>query len=190
MNAEVLGKRIRKLRTQQKKTLQNLADECELSTALISKIETGNTMPAIATLIKIANALGVSLAVVLSDENKEVSFVPETRLRDGFVQDETGQSILPMFVDEALLNLKAFIIEKQKGQYAEDIVIAHEGEELIYILEGEIDYKIGGFTYRMKKGDTLIFNSQLKHSSKLVSEKCRLINIFSNNPAAVRTIKH
>jgi transcriptional regulator with XRE-family HTH domain len=63
-----VGDRIRILRMNQKRTLQEIADACELSKSMISKIENNHTVPSIATLVKIASALGTNLASLLEQK--------------------------------------------------------------------------------------------------------------------------
>ena len=63
-----MGDRIRILRINQKKTLQEVADSCGLSKSMISKIENGKTIPSVATLVKIAQSLGTSISILLEKE--------------------------------------------------------------------------------------------------------------------------
>lgn len=56
-----IGKRIKYLRKSQQRTIQEIAEVCGFSKSLLSKIENGRTTSPVATLVKIANALGVNL---------------------------------------------------------------------------------------------------------------------------------
>lgn len=70
-----IGKRIRNIRIKQNISQEKLAEIADLSTAHISHIETGNTKLSLPTIIKIANALSVSVNVLLCDsvnDSKEV----------------------------------------------------------------------------------------------------------------------
>jgi transcriptional regulator with XRE-family HTH domain len=62
-----IGIRIRSIRTQQGRMLDHVAQACGCSKSLISKIETGKVVPALATLSKIATALGVRISAILED---------------------------------------------------------------------------------------------------------------------------
>lgn len=58
---DVLGNRLRAARKSQGKTLCVLAEEAHLSVSLISQVERAESAPSLASLIKIAGALEVSL---------------------------------------------------------------------------------------------------------------------------------
>ena len=47
----------------------------------------------------------------------------------------------------------------------------HNGEELHYVLEGEIEYEVGEKSYKLKKGELLWHKSNTKHRAVNHSEK-------------------
>jgi len=179
MTEKTIGARLRKARIQQRRTIQSLADHCGLSKAMISRIENGKTMPAIATLIRLTNALGVDLSFILSEQDHDVSYTPEEKTHDGFIKNDVGIRVLPLFPDIAAFQLEPFIGEIYKRE-EKNITLFHEGEEFIFILEGEASYTISNTTYRLRKGDSIIFDARNQHSIKLISDKVRYINIFAN----------
>ena len=61
---QMLGARIRGLRKGRSLTLRQLANKTALSVSLISQIELGKSAASVATLRKLATALGVSLSVL------------------------------------------------------------------------------------------------------------------------------
>ncbi|MEG2703042.1 MAG: helix-turn-helix transcriptional regulator, partial [Clostridia bacterium] len=56
-----IGKNIRAIRLKLSMTQQQLADECGLSKGMISKVENGVVVPAVATLTKIAQVMHVKV---------------------------------------------------------------------------------------------------------------------------------
>ena len=65
---DTLGRRIRKLRKMQERTLDSLAQEIGLTKGYLSKVETGRQTPPLATLSKLAKALGTDLAGLVEHE--------------------------------------------------------------------------------------------------------------------------
>lgn len=53
--------KLRSLRSEKRLTLSRLATETRLSTALLSKLETGNMVPTLATLEKLCRVYGIGL---------------------------------------------------------------------------------------------------------------------------------
>jgi len=62
-----IGKRIRELRTAAQLTQARLAEDAGISNEFLSKIECGHTAPSVVTLNALAEALGVSLQVVVQE---------------------------------------------------------------------------------------------------------------------------
>jgi len=56
----------------------------------------------------------------------------------------------------------------------------HDGIELIFMLEGEVDYRHGDRVYPLKPGDTLFFDADAPHGPEvLVSLPARYLSIIS-----------
>lgn len=63
---ELIGARVREKREEIKYSQEQLAWEADLSNTYISLIETGKKKPSLGTLLKISNALGITLDELLS----------------------------------------------------------------------------------------------------------------------------
>jgi uncharacterized cupin superfamily protein len=56
----------------------------------------------------------------------------------------------------------------------------HEGIEMLYMLEGEVDYRHGNNVYPLKPGDTLFFDADAPHGPEnLVKLPARYLSIIS-----------
>ncbi len=66
VNYELIGKRIRELRMQQIVTQEQLAEMIDMSVSYVSYIENAKKKPSLETLIRISNALGITLDEILS----------------------------------------------------------------------------------------------------------------------------
>ena len=73
MDYTALGKRIRDERLMQRLTLEKLAERTDKSINFIGQIERGEGKPSLETLVDIANALGVTVDSLLSDNIKASS---------------------------------------------------------------------------------------------------------------------
>ena len=65
VNFELVGKRIREVRTSRRVSQQELAESAELSAAYISRIERARKKTSLESLVKIANVLGVTVDELL-----------------------------------------------------------------------------------------------------------------------------
>ena len=56
----------------------------------------------------------------------------------------------------------------------------HEGLELLYMLEGEVDYRHGDQVYALKPGDSLFFDADSPHGPEsLVRLPARYLSVIS-----------
>jgi transcriptional regulator with XRE-family HTH domain len=91
-----IGDRIRILRTNQKRTLQEVADGSELSKSMISKIENNKTVPSVAALIKIAHTLGTTISSLLETEAfLNAILTTKQKAEDNLRQTEKGYFFYP-----------------------------------------------------------------------------------------------
>ena len=47
----------------------------------------------------------------------------------------------------------------------------HEGEEFIYVMEGELELILGGTHHHLKTGESIHFNSEIPHKLKSLSNQ-------------------
>ena len=73
----IIGTRLRSLRNAQKRTIQDIAIICGLSKSMVSKIETNTVVPSVATLLKLAKALGTTISVLM-ESSESISPVINT----------------------------------------------------------------------------------------------------------------
>ena len=86
-NNNDLGKTIKKLRKLHNISQERLADKAELTQQHISRIERGANTPSIETLIKLSEALRVSIEVIINTNDKgmdrrEVMILEKIKLLD------------------------------------------------------------------------------------------------------------
>lgn len=157
-----LGQLLRNRRKEIGKTMKQVALECELTEGFISQVERGLSAPSLISLYKIANALGASVDAFLSEAPQHIdSMVTRSDTRKGYTVDnkERVYEILERGFPGAKLN--GCITRIPVGYVSE--MMTHEGEDFVFIIEGEILYEVNGSKYYLRAGDTLHFPSSLPH---------------------------
>jgi mannose-6-phosphate isomerase-like protein (cupin superfamily) len=72
--------------------------------------------------------------------------------------------------------MSPFLIEISPNQPADLPLSSHEGEEFLFLLAGELIVTIEDHQYAMRAGDSLYFDSRLKHTVQPTgSQPARLI---------------
>jgi transcriptional regulator with XRE-family HTH domain len=156
-----IGPKLRALRKRRGLSLRALAELCGLSVNTISLVERGKTSPSVATLHRLATALGVSMTFFFEEEEqRDVVFVKadhRTRTRSGSViMENLGSGLRDQTMEPLLVIL-------QPRADSGDEPIVHLGHEFVFCLEGAIEYEIRGDSYLLDAGDSLIFGAHLPH---------------------------
>jgi transcriptional regulator with XRE-family HTH domain len=176
-----LGKRIRLLRKQQKRTQDEIASRCGFTVSLLSKIENGQTTPPVATLMKIANALGVKVSDLLEPDN-QVSTVynkgSEQLNPERWIKTDKGYSFFAIASSRSDKVMQPYLFVAKKDEVVSSL-LSHEGEEFIYILVGEMRYRVGDIEYTLQAGDSLYFNSMEEHTLFVVSDEVKYLAVFT-----------
>lgn len=173
-----IGDRIRILRCNQKRTLQEIADSSELSRSMISKIENNKAIPSVAALIKIAQALGTNISSLLEQNNfLNAIITSRQKAEENLTPTDKGYLIYPYASHYHEKKMQPFLFKAKKGEVKAHEV-SHEGEEFIYIIRGQMKMQIGEVEYLLKPGDSLYFNSLQKHGIMPVTDEVMYLDIF------------
>lgn len=157
-----VGMRLKTLRDQQGLSLRALVERCGLSINTISLIERGENSPTVSTLQRLASALNVPITDFFQDETRQtVVFIK----RDQGLRSKTNGTMMESLgIGLSDQQLEPFRMTVNPGAGNINDPIAHQGEEFIHCLEGEIEYSIGSHTYHLKQGDSLLFDATQQHA--------------------------
>lgn len=162
-----IGQKVRALRLGKKLGLVQLGAHTGLSPALLSKIERGQLIPTLPTLLRIALVFGVGLEhfFVAGPEKPNVRIV---RKKERLQLPDKPDAAQPAYVFESL----DFTATERKMQayYAEFPTQAqtsephrHDGAEFIYVIKGQLGIEVDGSDVTLDEGDAMYFESGLPH---------------------------
>jgi transcriptional regulator with XRE-family HTH domain len=181
-----LASRIRALRLRQQRTLLDVAKRCGFTVSLLSKIESGKTTPPLATLAKIAAALGTSLGNLL-EARPEVSTVltlAQKQSSQAATRTDKGYEFHLLAAERPDKIMQPFIFVAERGKIKPG-TMSHAGEEFIHILEGRMRYRVGGTIHTLGRGDSLYFSSEEEHDLEPVTAKVKYLAVFVERPRRV-----
>lgn len=168
----IVGSKIKGLRESKNLTIEEISERSGLSADQINSIENDQYLPSLGPLIKIARALGVRLGTFL-DDNDELGPVvcrAADRERDhsiSFSNDTTdarkNMEYHSLAKQKAGRHMEPFIIDIQASEEKNFKLSAHEGEEFIYVMEGEVEIEYGKKIYELKAGDSIFYDSIVEH---------------------------
>ena len=165
-----IGLKIASIRQQKNINSEELAERCGFSIAMVDQIEQNETIPSLGHLIKVARALGVRLGTFLDDMDQLGPVVT----RNGDVKKGTSFSnknssarlnldFFSMASDKSGRHMEPFIIVINPSTSSDFVQSSHEGEEFIYVLNGNIEIKYGKDVYTLSEGDSIYYDSVVDH---------------------------
>ena len=171
-NNTFVGSKIKGIRESKNLTIEEIAESSGLSVEQISSIENDQNLPSLGPLIKIARALGVRLGTFMDDNDALGPVVcrAEDRERDSSISFSNGATDArkhmeyhPLAQQKAGRHMEPFIIDINPTEQQDFKLSAHEGEEFIYVMDGELEIEYGKEKYTLKEGDSIFYDSIVKH---------------------------
>ena len=160
-----IGPKVKKLRQEQRLSLQQLAVKAEVSAAAIHKIERNDMVPTITTLLKVAAALGRPVTYFVDQEEGQpepVAFTPATD-RPALFTPHAGLTLAGVSGPYAPFRSAAALATVDPGANSGDKPLRHAGEELVFTLEGTLTFDIAGRHQEVGPGDALHFMGDQPH---------------------------
>ena len=173
-----IGDRIRLLRLQQNRTMAEIAQKCQVSKSLISKIENGKVIPSVGALVKIAGALGAPVsALIESENNAHAVYTSKEKSHKDMIRTERGLYLHPFATEHKNNKMQPFLHVVHKGEVLPR-VDSHQGQEFIFVLKGILKFQVGNVEYILNEGDSIYFESIEKHKGMPISEIVEYLDIF------------
>jgi transcriptional regulator with XRE-family HTH domain len=175
-------RRIKQLRSDRGFTLQDLAERTGLTKGYLSKVENSDSAPPISTLLRIARALGVSMAALLGEMEADTGAAivraadRPVLARDGTQYGYTYESLAPFSREGDIEPYVLSVPRKSKGVS----MFQHGGHELVFVLEGRVLFEFGGDTAELGPGDSAFFDGSREHFYSAVgADHARLLVVIS-----------
>jgi transcriptional regulator with XRE-family HTH domain len=179
----VLARRVRASREEQGWTLQDLATRSGVAVSTIQKIETGQMVPTLSVLSKVANGLRRRVSFLIGEDtgDVEVSHRPARDRRT--VQAKNKVRIESLAGELRDPEFDAYEIFIPRGQDSGPDPGTHRGDELVLCLQGRIELRIGDRVFDLRPGDSVHFKSIAPHSWRNIGQsEARMILVGCYKP--------
>jgi quercetin dioxygenase-like cupin family protein len=166
VKSEPVGKKIKRARTQKKITHAQLANETGFSVDYLKSIESGAEIPPVGALLQISRALELDSGILLRDQQSNL----KSRIK-AFAKRTENYAYTTLTPGAENKHLKAFKVTVDALQDHKGVGYQHEGEEFVYLLSGQMEIVVGDHVNKLKAGDSLHFNSGIRHKMRNVGKK-------------------
>lgn len=158
-----IGNRIRLLRSEQGRTLKELAERTGVSPSMLSLVERGKTSPSIGTLVAISSALGVHMSDLLVDDEEPVQELVSRRKDQYSFTTPLGVQRRVLRVDRTR-GLEIAINEYEPDTGSERELTHHAGYEYGVVLKGKLTVELEGEKpQELRSGDLIAYPSTTPH---------------------------
>ncbi len=168
VSGEGFGSKVCKLREAHNLSVEELAQATGQTPDFIDQVENSNFSPSVSFLLMLAKAFNVNPGTFLSKSEKDTI---QNQRSQAFIKRTRNYSYQTLTPHAESDHLRAFMITIESRQAHKPVEYKHEGEEFIYVMEGELEVKLGGKLHHLKTNESIHFNSDIPHKLKSLSNK-------------------
>lgn len=162
----MIGEKIRDSRKEKGMTVKALAELSGVTTGYISQIERNQIEPSLSVLKRISKILDLPLAVLFSTEaTGEISVIPaDKRTIIKFPELNIAyEFITPHTRNGPNLMMDAVYFKLEPNSHASDGPISHDGDELVYVIRGKLEFRASNKTYIVEEGGSIYLPKGIAH---------------------------
>jgi transcriptional regulator with XRE-family HTH domain len=173
-----LGERLRAIRQLRRRTLKEVAGTAGVSESFLSQLERGRTNATIATLQRLATALGIDVSDLFGATSPRPQ-VLRRDARDFVAWGEHGRKAL--LTPKPFHSLEVVVARFEPGGSTGDEPYVHgESEELLVVVEGRVHVQVGDEEYEVAAGDSVHYESSTPHRvANLGDEPAEVLFVIS-----------
>ena len=173
-----IGRVLRELRHKKQFTLQDVAAKTGIPKSVLDEIESGDVIPPVATLLKLAKVFNVGMASFFEEEAADMK-ISVTRSgkririerRPHHHEGEVDYIYESLEIHKSDKHMEPLFVEFQPVDTGNMVFTNHEGEEFVFVLEGRLEFRTDDRVEILEPGDTIYFESDINHSFRSLDEK-------------------
>ena len=184
-----IGERIQYIRKKKGLSLNDVAMKTGFTKSYLSQIENLKREPPISTLSKIAYVLDTDLTFLINGGIPNLEMTNLTIVKKG-----EGKAYYGPYKDRGYMYRSLSYKKPDRLMDGYTITIGsefppepflHEGQELVYVLEGTQELIYDGKTYVVEEGDCVFFDSNKPHYSRTLGDKPgKILMVFAVQKAS------
>ena len=177
-----VGDRILRIREEKDLSLDEISKMTGFDVEFLSKIESKELQPQLGTMIKLSKALdsafgrlvsGVGEKLYSITRKNERRTISRSTSKKGQKQIYTYKSLAP---DVKGRHMEAFLVQLEVDPEKE--ISLHEGEEFIFVLDGEVVLEIGEDKFVLEPGDSAYYLSTTAHHIAAKNGKATILAVM------------
>lgn len=180
MNA-IVAANIRRLREENKLSMDELSKLSGVSKSMLSQIERGEGNPTISTMWKLANGMKVPFDA-LTVRPKSPYEIVKTADMQPLLEDDGRVKNYPVFPDDENRRFAAYYLELEVGGYWESQPHLKGTTEFITVFEGAVEVLCDAGRFSVEKGESIRFKADACHSYRNINNATTKLHMILFNP--------
>ena len=164
-----IGEKVKSLRIEKGMSIEDVSQKSGIPASTISGIEDHTISPPLGNIVSLANAFQTTVGeffgdsadspfcIVRSDNRKTVSRFSSTGGKSG------GYSYESLGHQKQNRQMEPFLVTLTPAETFPVEPNQHDGEEIIFVLEGKVDVSLADHTDILNPGDSIYYDSSLPH---------------------------
>ena len=157
-----VGERLRVIRSRRRQTLREVAERAGLSESFLSQVERGRASASVASLRRIADALGIAVSDLFQPAEASRPRVLRRDDRPSLAFGVLGRKLL--LTPNPLHHLEVFVGELDpEGSTGAEQYAHGDSEELFVVIRGTVQLELGDDVFELETGDSIDYRSAVPH---------------------------
>lgn len=153
-----ITRRLRELRLERGLTLDKVAAAADLTPGYLSRVESGQRVPSLGTLVVLARALDVSIADLVAAEERPS---PIVKREDAVTYGTRGASMTHLSPPSSALEATLVTL---RGKSVPQRPTQHRGEEWLHVVSGHLELTLVSETHLLAVSDSAQFPGSTDHT--------------------------
>jgi transcriptional regulator with XRE-family HTH domain len=177
-----VGERILKIREEKDLTLEEISKMTGFDVAFLSKIENKEVQPQLGTVIRLSKALDSAFGRLVSGVGDKLYSITRKDERRTISRSTSKKSKKRVYTYKSLApdvkgrHMEAFLVQLEEDPEKETSL--HEGEEFIFVLDGEVILEIGEDKFLLEPGDSAYYLSTTAHHIAAKEGKATIVAVM------------
>lgn len=158
----LLGARLKAFRLSRQMSLRALGEASGTTASFLSQLERGTSGAAVSTLMKITEALSISVADLFDDRSE--AHHPVLRKGDRLALPQADGYRKTLLSRQPIRDFEVYVGHFDPGGSTGPVAYTHgDSHEMMLVLAGVVDLWLGSDAFRLTEGDCIEYRSSTPH---------------------------
>jgi quercetin dioxygenase-like cupin family protein len=170
ISAEI-GKRVKKAREDHGLSVFDVYLRTDIRVELLSQIEAGKVVPPLWAVVKLAKAFDLKMGYFISGEEEKAYTIVRrddrevTSRYDHSKEKQYGYAYEHLAPHKTDRYMEPFLVSLEPSETKEERS-THDGQEFIFVVQGEMEVRLGEEIHILQPGDSIYYDSTVPHLLK------------------------